>query len=69
MELSGLFLNFLHKLPRIGPIRVVKFEEILTRGYRALIGRKGNLADFFCESALGEIVLERNRDLPRRVDL
>ena len=37
--------------------------------YRTLLGRKGNLADFFRQSPLGEIAFERSKDLPRHVDL
>ncbi len=37
--------------------------------YRRLKGRKGNLADFFRNSPLGEISLERSKDFPREVDL
>jgi len=37
--------------------------------YLRLKGRKGNLADFLRGSPLGEIKLERSRDLPRKVDL
>jgi antitoxin Phd len=39
------------------------------KDYRILLGRKGNLADFFRQSPLGEITLERNTDLPREIDL
>jgi hypothetical protein len=39
------------------------------KDYRALIGRKGNLTDFFRDSPLGEITFERTRDLPRSTDL
>lgn len=37
--------------------------------YRNLLGRKGNLADFFRQSPLAGVDLERNKDLPRKVDL
>ena len=37
--------------------------------YRRLKGRKGNLADFFHNSPLGGISLERVKDPPRRVEL
>jgi antitoxin Phd len=37
--------------------------------YARLKGRKGTLADFFRKSPLGEISLERSKDLPRKVEL
>ena len=37
--------------------------------YRRLKGRKGSLVDFFRNSPLGEISLERSKELPRRIDL
>jgi hypothetical protein len=39
------------------------------KDYRALLGRKGNLAEFFRNSPLGEITVERNKDLPRSIEL
>ena len=39
------------------------------KDYRTLLGRKGTLADFFRQSPLRELDLERNRDLPRHLDL
>jgi antitoxin Phd len=37
--------------------------------YARLKGRKGTLADFFRKSPLGEIVLARAKDLPRKIEL
>ncbi|HKP95011.1 MAG TPA: type II toxin-antitoxin system Phd/YefM family antitoxin [Fibrobacteria bacterium] len=39
------------------------------KDYRNLLGRKGNLADFFRGSPLGQIPFGRNKDLPRSVEL
>jgi antitoxin Phd len=36
--------------------------------YRRLKARKGTLADFFRDSPLGDIVLERSKDLPRSIE-
>ena len=37
--------------------------------YRGLLTRKGNLYDFFRESHLGEISIERSKDFSRKIDL
>jgi prevent-host-death family protein len=39
------------------------------KDFQRLKARKGNLAEFFRDSPLGELPLERSRDRPRKVDL
>jgi prevent-host-death family protein len=37
--------------------------------YQKLRNRKGSLAEFFRNSPLGAISIERSRDIPRRIEL
>jgi antitoxin Phd len=73
-EAKNKFSEVVDQAVAIGPQEITRHGKktaviLSMRDYRSLLGRKGNLADFFRQSPLGEIALERNKDLPRRVDL
>jgi prevent-host-death family protein len=73
-EAKNKFSEVVDQAVKIGPQEITRHGKkaavlLSMKDYRALIGRKGNLADFFRDSPLGEITFERNRDLPRSVDL
>lgn len=73
-EAKNKFSEVIEQAIRNGPQDITRHGKktavlLSMKDYRSLIGRKGNLADFFRNSPLGEITLERNKDLPRGIDL
>ncbi len=73
-EAKNKFSEVVDQALKNGPQEITRHGKktavlLSMKDYRALLGRKGNLADFFRESPLREIAIERNRDLPRSIDL
>lgn len=73
-DAKNKFSEVVDQALKVGPQEITRHGKktaviLSMEDYRKLMGRKGNLADFFRDSPLGEIPLERNRDLPRSIDL
>jgi antitoxin Phd len=73
-EAKNKFSEVVDQAVKNGPQEITRHGKktvviLSIRDYQSLLGRKGTLADFFKHSPLGEITIERNKDLPRRVDL
>ena len=73
-EAKNKFSEVVDQALKNGPQEITRHGKktavlLSMKDYRALLGRKGNLADFFRESPLREIAIERNRDLPRSIDI
>ena len=73
-EAKNKFSEVVDQAVKNGPQEITRHGKktaviLSMKDYRTLLGRKGNLADFFRHSQLSEISLERNKDFPRRVDL
>jgi antitoxin Phd len=73
-EAKNKFSEVVDQAVKNGPQEITRHREktavlLSMKDYRKLIGRKGSLADFFRASPLGGLSLERNKDLPRSVDL
>ena len=73
-EAKNKFSEVVDQAVKNGPQEITRHGKktaviLSMKDYRALIGRKGNLADFFRDSPLREITIERNKDLPRSIDL
>ena len=73
-EAKNKFSEVVDQAVKNGPQEITRHGKktavlLSMKDYRALIGRKGNLADFLRDSPLGEITIERNKDLPRSIDL
>ncbi len=73
-EAKNKFSEVIDQAIKKGPQEITRHGEktavlISMKDYRKLVGRKGNLAEFFRDSPLGELTLYRNKDLPRSVDL
>ncbi len=73
-EAKNKFSEVVDQAIRHGPQEITrhgnKTAVILSmQDYRALIGRKGNLAEFFRASPLRGVSTERNRDFPRDIRL
>ncbi len=73
-EAKNKFSEVIDQAVKNGPQEITRHGEktavlLSMKDYRKLVGRKGNLADFFRDSPLGGISFERNKDLPRSVDL
>lgn len=73
-EAKNKFSEVVDQAVNIGPQEITRHGKktavlLSMKDYRNLLGRKGNLADFFRDSPLGAITIERNKDLPRSVNL
>jgi prevent-host-death family protein len=73
-EAKNKFSEVVDQAVKNGPQEITRHGKktaviLSMKDYRALVGRKGNLVDFFRDSPLREITIERNKDLPRSIDL
>ena len=73
-EAKNKFSEVVDQALKNGPQEITRHGKktaviLSMKDYRNLLGRKGSLVDFFRQGPLGEISIDRNKDLPRRVDL